>query len=98
MIDYLELGPVPAEEACQQVGTSDYNDSLALAECQRYKSMLEAKFPHSLFGIKRFDHDFGPYREVVVYISEEAPEKAFEVEAHLPVYWTDVEMRISGSI
>lgn len=92
MRDYLELGPVPPEEECQQVGTSSYDDKKAREECERYKELLEKKFPTAQFGIKKFHHDFGSYREVVVYFddTEEDP-IAFEVDRNLPMTWEPLE-------
>lgn len=89
MRDYIELGPVPAEEECQAVGMSSYDDAAARAECERYKALLEKKFPTADFAIKKFNHDFGSYREVVVYIDDNDDPIAFHVDRNLPQTWDD---------
>ena len=90
MRDYLCLGPVPAYEDCQQVGTPDYDNDQDTADLKRYKAMLEKRWPDAHFGIKSFPHDFGIYREVVVYYdTEEADPIALEVEANLPTTWDE---------
>ena len=67
--DYLTLGPVPFEEECQGVGMPTYDLSAALAECKRYRRLLEELFPppeevYGFFKTKAFPHDFGTYHEV----------------------------------
>lgn len=90
MRDYLCLGPVPDEEDCQQVGTSSYDYDKDIADLRRYKAMLEARWPDAHFGIKSFPHEFGTYREVVVYFdTEEENPLAFEIEANLPRIWDE---------
>lgn len=86
MRDYLELGPTPAGESCQQVGMPTYNDIAARAECNSYKEMLEGLFPECEFAVKSFPHDFGNYREVVVYLDKGDP---YKVDANLPEFWED---------
>ena len=68
-MDYLSLGPVPAEEDCTQVGERDYY-RLARAECERYVELLRHVFGRepdgARFRITRNPHDFGDYLDVVV--------------------------------
>ena len=88
MRDYLCLGPVPSDEDCQQVGMDSYDYEQDTADLRRYKAMLENRWPDAHFAIKSFPHDFGTYREVVVYFDdEEDGPSAFEVEANLPRTW-----------
>jgi hypothetical protein len=90
MKNYLELGPVPADENCQQVGTPGYDHDKDTADLRRYKAMLEKRWPEAHFGIKSFPHDFGTYREVVVYYDDEDENPiAFEIEANLPWTWDE---------
>jgi hypothetical protein len=91
MMDYLELGPVPAGEECAQVGEAGF-DERAKQECERYVEQLEKMFPEppvgSYFTVKSFPHDFGRYYEVVVTWTNEAGEDfAFNVERNLPETW-----------
>jgi hypothetical protein len=88
--EYIELGPVPCNEDCQQVGLPTYDPQLARKECQRYKAQLEKQFPGAVFGIKNFPHDFGQYNEVVVYYTlqnEAETDLAYEIEGSLPLNW-----------
>jgi hypothetical protein len=69
--DFLTLGSTPWNEDCAGVGQPDY-EARSIAECKRYKTLLEELFPvpdgvYGCFGIKSFQHDFGTYREVVAY-------------------------------
>ena len=90
MRDYLALGPVPAEEDCQQIGMSDYDGEKDTADLRRYKAMLEERWPDAHFAIKSFPHDFGSYREVVVYFDTEQEDPiAFDIEANLPRTWCE---------
>ena len=92
---YIELGPVPYEEECQQVGTPGYNPTEAWAEMRRYKCLLEERFPlpegaDGWFAIKSFPHDFGAYHEVCAYYNNAAGEAwAYHCDAHLPATWDD---------
>lgn len=94
MRDYLEVGPVPHEEECVQVGSAGYQKQ-AWRECQAYKNQLERLFPvpngaPGYFAIKSFPHDFGSYYEVVVVYDEQnetSTEWAFNVENNAPARW-----------
>ena len=41
---YIEIGPVPGEENCAQVGSSDYTEA-SLRECEVFRRMLTRLFP-----------------------------------------------------
>lgn len=94
MREYLELGPVPSDETRVQVGDPNYREK-SIAECRRYKQLLESMFPdferHGCkFGIKGFPHDFGTYHEVVIYYHDEKGGNfAFDVENNLPAVWNN---------
>lgn len=91
MRDYIELGPTPSGEDCAQVGTDKYPEQ-SLAESRRYCDMLQKKFPKANFGIRSFPHDFGTYREVVVYFDDDVDGSlsvALDVERNLPETWED---------
>ena len=90
MKDYLCLGPVPADEDCQQVGTDSYDYQKDTADLWRYRAMLQDRWPEAHFAVKSFPHDFGTYREVVVYYDTEDNDPiAYEVEANLPKTWDE---------
>ena len=94
MRDHLTLGSTPWNEDCAGVGEPDY-EARSIAECKRYKALLETLFPvpdgvYGHFSIKSFPHDFGSYREVCAVFddSQEAScEWAFDVENRLPDFW-----------
>ena len=71
-IDYMEIGSSPSDEDCAQLGSDNY-DVLSRIELNAYVHQLERMFPYvknsdSLkFAVKRFNHDFGTYAEVVIY-------------------------------
>lgn len=95
MMDYLTLGPTPAEENCAQVGQPDY-DRISRIECKVYLDQLRRTFPepaNGYFKIKSFGHDFGTYREVCAVYDEtdqESCEWAFNAENNSPAEWDDV--------
>jgi hypothetical protein len=96
MIDYLEVGPVPADEPCAQVGDMDYRN-VARREMNTYARQLDRMFPDAkkydvTFLPKFFNHDFGSYGEVCVCYdtdNEESMNFAFHVERNLPEFWDD---------
>lgn len=98
-MNYIELGPVPAEESCAQVGAPDYERD-ARRECGVYKRMLERMFPvpegvEARFTVRKYPHDFGSYFEVCVAygsrdghgISSAPSDYAFHVESESPLHW-----------
>lgn len=95
MLDYLELGPVPANEECVQVGEDNYTE-LGKKECYIHKRQLERQFPslpgEMRFGVKAFNHDFGGYYDVVIYfrggIQEEA-QMAYRIEREASPDWDE---------
>ena len=93
MKDYLNIGPVPPEEDCAQLGTPDYREK-AIAECRRYIKLLREMLGEEPVGaqlaIKWFQHDFGSYCEVVCYYDNERPETldyALKCEGDGPLTW-----------
>lgn len=86
--EYLEIGPTPCEESCQQVGTPGYDSVAAWNECSRYIELIDKCFGHPPYGaslrIKSNRHDFGTYYEVAVRYDPDndlAVKYAFAVEA-----------------
>lgn len=98
MRDWLEIGASPADEDCAQIGSDDYPEKSRL-ECRVFANQLRRVFgdPPSgaEIGVKAFRHDFGTYREVVVFFddakSEEEENPGFEyainVENNTPEKW-----------
>lgn len=90
MRDYLSLGPVPCDEDCQQIGSDTYDYAKDTADLYRYKAMLQQRWPTAHFAVKSFSHEFGTYREIVVYFDDEDEDAiAYDVESNLPQTWND---------
>lgn len=95
MIDYLNIGPTPVEEASAQVGIDPNYESVSRRECAVFMRMLERLFSapegcNAYFVIKAFPHEFGTYREVCVrHDTNNATECefAYKVEAASPAHW-----------
>ncbi|MBU1374312.1 MAG: hypothetical protein KKG25_16320 [Bacteroidetes bacterium] len=95
MRDYITLGPVPCDEDCAQVGQDDYPER-SRAEYKAYFCQLRRQFGKepggAMFSVKSFPHDFGSYREVVVYYDNEneaSVDFAYKVEGELPGEWDE---------
>ncbi len=97
MYEYMEIGPVPADENCAQLGTDDYREN-ASKEMNAYINQLERVFSEHIangevfFRKKWFAHDFGSYGEVVVCYNPDNTNScnaAFEIEGNLPSNWDD---------
>lgn len=94
---HIELGPVPAEEPCAQLGREGYEDQ-SRDEMRRYATLLGRAFPNRpegcRFVVKRFNHDFGAYGEVCVTYSDSSVEEvnfAFDCESSVPGTWAELE-------
>ena len=91
---YIEIGPVPGEENCAQVGSSDYTEA-SLRECEVFRRMLTRLFPVPTglpvaYVGRTHPHDFGNYREVSIRYDDtdsQAVEFAYEVERSAPGEW-----------
>jgi len=91
---YIEIGPVPGEENCAQVGSSDYTEA-SLRECEVFRRMLARLFPVPAglpvaYVGRTHPHDVGNYREVSIRYDEsdsQAVEFAYEVEQSAPGEW-----------
>ncbi len=94
---YIDLGPVPVDEPCAQVGTVHYL-AISMRECEVFRRMLARLFaiPQGLpvqYVIRSHHHDFGIYREVAVRYCDEDPaavDFAHGVERATPERWDPV--------
>jgi hypothetical protein len=88
MSDYIELGSVPSDETCAQLGENpDFYQQNGI-ETAAYKHQLERKFPGLRFVVKTFPYDSGSYSEVcVVFSTDEEGEQAYIIENMLPDRW-----------
>lgn len=104
MTEYIGLGSTPYDEPCAEVGADGYSH-LSRMECATYKAQLARKWRGKIpdgasFTLRRFDHDFGPYLEVVVaYAVDSIPavEFALAVEANTPARWDAAARRTLAS-
>ena len=69
-MQYIEIGPVPGEENCAQVGSPDYTE-VSSRECEVFRRMLYRLFPVPeglpvAYVGRTHPHDFGNYREVSI--------------------------------
>ncbi|MFS8931467.1 hypothetical protein [Cupriavidus taiwanensis] len=85
----IEVGPVPAEESCAQVGQADYEAQSRL-ECAVFIRQLQRVFgnpdPVALsFERRGFPHELGRYHEVVAIMTAAGAE-IFD-EATVPTCW-----------
>ena len=93
MRDFISIGPAPAEEDCAQLGTPDYPER-SREECRRFIALIRGTLGEEPEGawlrVKRFEHDFGSYREVVCFFDDTLPDSvayAFRCEAEAPATW-----------
>ena len=96
MIERLEIGPTPAGEDCQQLGTPTYDHAAARRECQQFIEAIRRTCGEEPYGarlqITSNPHDFGTYLDVIVRYNDDhdaATEYAYHVEANAPEHWTD---------
>jgi hypothetical protein len=96
MAEYLEIGTVPCEEKCPQVGHIDPLIIRKVAEV--YRSQLhrwadEQKIDVEL-RIRGSEHEFGTYYEVHVKLPDNATEQqwndACKVESDCPTNWDEI--------
>jgi hypothetical protein len=91
-IQTLNIGPVPCDEECAQMGRPDFPER-SRRECWVFQRMLERLYPvpdGAWLKVKSFAHDFGSYREVCVSYDdtdEAACDYAFLLEGETPPEW-----------
>ena len=97
MRDFLNIGPTPCDEDCEQVPYK--NPDKAMRECKQYIEAIRKKLGQEPEGarlaVKGFPHDFGTYHEVVCHYDTERPESeeyAFRCEGESPSTWVEVGM------
>ena len=97
MRDYFYLGSSPCEEPCVQVTSDGGYIGAMRAECRRFIDLIRRVLGPEPEGarltIKREEHDFGSYFEVVCHFDTDLPESveyACRCESDAPTRW-DVE-------
>ena len=96
MLTSISLGPVPAEEDCEQLGPN-YNAVTAKNECKRYIAAIIQVCGHPPTGAKlkisSNPHDFGTYFDVEVEYNDEDDIQrhyALRVENDAPKEWPEI--------
>jgi hypothetical protein len=94
--DYLNIGAVPVEESCAQIGKPAF-EVLSRLECQAFQEQLQRCFPNGEFFTRKFYHDFGVYIEVCATIDVPLEDDcdfetirtiaAFDAEGNTPDKW-----------
>ncbi|CAB5219946.1 hypothetical protein UFOVP237_39 [uncultured Caudovirales phage] len=98
-MDYIYIGPSPADEPCAQTGVTEGAERLNKLECRAYIDALRIVYGPEPEGawltIKRESHDYGDYFEVVCkYIESDdvATDYAYRLENGLGT-WAEAEMK-----
>lgn len=94
MIDHIEIGTVPANEECAQVGSENYK-TLAMLESKVFVNQLERAFPNEVLSGIKFktswnDHDFGKYLSVKIVFQNDnniQSEAAYAIDKSIPENW-----------
>jgi hypothetical protein len=95
-VERIDVGSVPCDEPCQQVGMPSYDGMKARKECRVYMHQLERVFgkpPGSArFRVAANNHDFGTYHSVEIRYDAtkgEEVEYAYKVDGDCPAKWDD---------
>lgn len=96
-MQYIDVGPVPSEESCAQVGSSTYPE-VSRRECQVFCRMLSRHFPVPAdvpvsYVTREHQHEFGVYREVAIRFdgtNAAAVDLAHQVEGSTPTEWDGI--------
>ncbi len=92
MKDFINIGSVPYEEPCAQIGQKNFS-LLSKMECVAFRGQLNREFKGGDFRIKSFSHDFGRYMEVVAFFDDQVEDKrgemAFKAEGECSANWDE---------
>jgi len=99
MRDYLELGATPSGEECAQLGSDNY-EAQSKVEIKAFKNQMVRVVgeppPDGQLRGKTFQHDFGSYRELVVFFDDEddvSQDYAYKCESETPEYWDEEALK-----
>lgn len=102
MKDYIDIGPTPPGEDCEQLGPN-YDGAKARRECNAYIAQLRRTFGDEPDGarlsVKRHNHDFGEYIDVVCHYDDEKPasmDYAYKCEGDGPENWDNAALVTLG--
>jgi len=97
-MDAIEIGPVPCDEECAQVGDENYL-SRARRECRAFMNQILRYYPApecARIFIKSNRHDFGSYLEVAVSGPSIWIEKIEEDSLGVLANWDDMARQELG--
>jgi hypothetical protein len=104
MLDYLHIGPAPADSPCVQIG-DDYYDLLQKIECRYYRQALIEHYGEppgeANLRTKGSPHEMGTYYEVVIYYNpdnEEETKYALKVENGLLAWPEEIKQKMFEEI
>ena len=99
MKDFITLGSTPYNEDCVQVSSYIPYLNEMKKECYRSKRGIEKYFKKEMetgitLKVKTFQHDYGPYCEVVIFYddsNEAQADAAFKIGEDIPCTWEELE-------
>ena len=83
----MNIGPVPYEEKCLP-----NTDPGSRREVEIFCRQLRRQFPKGSFTVEKFDHDFGPYYEVVAAMDTSEQQEAAEAAQNIK-RWDAISLR-----
>ena len=105
MRDYVNIGPTPCDEDCVSLTSNGGYHQAMRAECERYIAAIRMKLGpeprNARLAVKRFDHDFGDYLEVVCWYEDTNPAArnyASRCETDAPRTWNDATFTPSTGV
>ncbi len=94
MLDYIDIGPSPYDEPCEQANVSGSNYDRMRAECRAFVAQIRRQIGHEPEGARlaaKFnrDGDYGYYSVVCHYDSKikKAIDYAYKCEMEMPAKW-----------
>jgi hypothetical protein len=104
-MDYIEIGPSPAEEPCEQANVSGSNYERMKAECKEFVRLIRRTLGTEPEGARlavKFnrDGDYGYYEVVCHYDgkNEAAIDYAFKCESDAPAQWDEMSKKFLAGV
>lgn len=104
-MDYIEIGPSPAEEPCEQANVSGSNYERMKAECRAFVQQLRRQLGPEPEGARlsvRFnrDGDYGYYEVACSFEpnNRAAIDYAFKCESEAPAKWDEMAKQYLAGI
>jgi len=93
MKQFIQLGTAPPDEDCAQLGSDNYQERArieASIHIEQLNRFFKRKPKGFSFGIKRFNHDFGEYIDIVLYYADDEAERAYTLQEKQPKVWDTI--------